>query len=317
MPYCLGIDTSNYTTSCALYDLERGTVEQRRRPLRVLEGQLGLRQNDAVFLHNSALPDLISELLPKAAGISAVGVSDRPRRAKDSYMPCFCVGAGYGRAIASALGAPLFCFSHQEGHIASALYSVGALPLLSRRFLAFHVSGGTTELVLVSRDGQVFFAELIGRTLDISAGQLIDRTGLCLGLSFPCGAGLSRLAEGAAAARPASVCIKGGDCCLSGVENLAKRLLADGACAGGVAAFVLESVRVALEGMLTQALKRCGDLPVLMAGGVMASAMLRDYFSKRYGALCATPEFAGDNAAGAALLAGRAINARKGENAHV
>jgi len=310
MPYFLGLDTSNYTTSCALYD-PRGTITaDKRRPLPVDKGERGIRQNDAVFLHNAALPELISALKKDAPGdILAVGASDRPRRAQGSYMPCFTVGAGYGQAAASCLGVPFYAFSHQQGHIAAALFSAGALALLSETFLAFHVSGGTTELVLVSPRGRDFHAEPVGRTLDISAGQLIDRAGVRMGLSFPCGPELERLAQNAEPSRRPSVCVKGGDCCLSGVENLAEGLINDGADKGAVAAFVLESVIGALDGMLSHALGRFGGLPVLMAGGVTACAALREHFAERYGAVCASPEYAGDNAAGAAILACRAFDA--------
>lgn len=308
MPYFLGLDTSNYTTSCALYDPHEGRLAEQRRPLPVEKGQRGLRQNDAVFLHNAALPKLLSSLMPEASGdILAVGASDRPRSIEGSYMPCFTVGAGYGQAIACSLGVPYYPFSHQQGHIAAALYSAGAMELLSERFLAFHVSGGTTELVLVSPHGRDFQTELVGRTLDISAGQLIDRTGVRMGLSFPCGAELEKLAQNAEPVRRPSVCVKGGDCCLSGVENLAEGLINGGADAGSVAAFVIMSVIGALDGMLSHALSRFGDLPVLMAGGVTACAALREHFTGRYGAVCASPQLAGDNAAGAAILACRAF----------
>lgn len=309
MLYFLGLDTSNYTTSCALYD-PRGTITEQRRPLPVEKGQRGLRQNDAVFLHNAALPKLLSSLLPGPTGdILAVGASDRPRLEEGSYMPCFTVGAGYGQAIACSLGVPYYAFSHQQGHIAAALFSAGALGLLSERFLAFHVSGGTTELVIVSPRGRDFQTEPVGRTLDISAGQLIDRTGVRMGLSFPCGEKMEKLAQNAEPARRPSVCVKDGDCCLSGVENLAEGLVKGGANAGGVAAFVIMSVIGALDGMLSHALSRFGDLPVLMTGGVAACAALREHFAGRYGAICASPKYAGDNAAGAAILACRAHGA--------
>ena len=62
MPYYLGIDTSNYTTSCALYNSDTDTVVHRKKLLPVKKGELGLRQSDAVFHHTVQLPELMREL---------------------------------------------------------------------------------------------------------------------------------------------------------------------------------------------------------------------------------------------------------------
>lgn len=145
----LGLDTSNYTTSCALW--EDGSILQKKKLLPVREGQLGLRQSDAVFHHTQQLPELMESLFRESPGpVNAIGVSARPRTQEGSYMPCFTVGYGAARSLAAVLGIPCHVFSHQDGHIAAALYSAGQLSLLKREFLAFHVSGGTTEAVLVS-----------------------------------------------------------------------------------------------------------------------------------------------------------------------
>ena len=136
----LGIDTSNYTTSAARYD-GAAVAANRKLPLPVSPGQRGLRQSDAVFHHTRQLPVLLAELLPDP-DLAVLGVSDRPRQTEDSYMPCFLTGLGHAQALGAALGLPVLRFSHQQGHIAAALYSAGRLDLLERDFLAFHVSGG-------------------------------------------------------------------------------------------------------------------------------------------------------------------------------
>ena len=193
MPVCLGIDTSNYTTSVALFDGMRGY--NLGRLLEVPEGALGLRQSDALFQHVKRLPLLIHQLRTEGkldAPISAVGASVKPRWVEGSYMPCFLAGESQGRSLADLLHVPFYPCAHQQGHIAAAAWSAGRAELLDRPHLAWHLSGGTTELVLVEPAGATVECTCIGGTSDISAGQLIDRTGKLLNLTFPAGSrGLS------------------------------------------------------------------------------------------------------------------------------
>ena len=220
-------------------------------------------------------------------------------------MPCFTVGLTYARLLSTALEVPFYTFSHQAGHIAAALYSSGSLSLLKQPFLAFHVSGGTTEALLVSPDDQrIFSCQLAAKTLDLNAGQLIDRVGVMLGLGFPAGPALERLtltceSKGLRGARPS---MKGNDCCLSGGENLCIKLLRQGKEPAYIAAFCLEYVKAALDQMCRGLLERYGRLPVVFAGGVMSNSILREYFSKQYGAMFAEPQFSSDNAGGVGVL---------------
>ena len=148
----LGIDTSNYTTSAAIYNGKE--VIQNKLLLPVKEGEKGLRQSDAVFHHTVRLYPVFEQLLAQCEGeIAAVGVSEKPRDAQGSYMPCFLVGVNTAHCIAASLRKPVHGFSHQAGHIAAALYSVGRLDLISQKFIAFHVSGGTTDAVLCENAG--------------------------------------------------------------------------------------------------------------------------------------------------------------------
>ena len=116
--YYLGIDTSNYTTSLALYNSEDNSVIQSKKLLPVKQGELGLRQSDALFHHTKQLPELFKELFKDFIGeIKAVGVSVKPRNAEGSYMPCFLAGESVATAISSANDIPLHKTSHQVGHI--------------------------------------------------------------------------------------------------------------------------------------------------------------------------------------------------------
>ena len=100
----LGLDTSNYTTSAAFFgdgEMDSGMI------LPVKEGEIGLRQSDAVFHHTRQLPEVLSMLGDKIGEAKVIGVSERPRDAKDSYMPCFLVGIGAAQMLAQALGVPV------------------------------------------------------------------------------------------------------------------------------------------------------------------------------------------------------------------
>ena len=310
MSLFLGIDTSNYTTSVALYDSATGEIAQKKQLLPVREGQLGLRQSDAVFHHTAQLHTLFGELLEgvNPREIAAIGVSTRPRPVDGSYMPCFTVGENTAKILSSALRVPLFEYSHQEGHIAAALYSSKRDDLFDREFLAFHVSGGTTEAVIAKGDGFGFSVEPAAKTLDLNAGQAVDRVGLMLGLRFPCGMELERLAAQNAGKIKVRPTLKGCDCCLSGVENRCQKLIKEGRSREYVAAFCIEYIRVTLAAMTDAAFETHGVMPVVYAGGVMSNKMIKNSFEEKYNAVFAEPVFSSDNAAGIAYLCFRKFN---------
>ena len=166
----IGIDTSNYTTSIAWFDGKNG--KNCSRLLDVRQGELGLRQSDALFAHVKRLPTLAEELFcgTDRSTICAVGVSSRPRAVEGSYMPCFLAGVSAAKTAAAVLGVPCYEFSHQQGHIAAALWSAGRMDLMERPHLAWHLSGGTTELLLVTPCHKNVHAEKIGGSSDISGG---------------------------------------------------------------------------------------------------------------------------------------------------
>ncbi len=317
MKYFLGIDTSNYRTSVALCDGNGNIVKQVRKLLEVKDGGLGLRQSEALFAHTKALPSIMEEI--GEYKLTAVGYSARPRDVQGSYMPCFLAGESVARAVSAVCGAPSYDFSHQAGHIEAARYSVSLNPenqkLLERepfapdgRFLAFHVSGGTTEALLVD-NGRV---TLLGKTLDLNAGQVIDRVGVMLGMSFPCGAELEALAGNAERSKGVKISVKGFDCNLAGVENMAKKRLSNGESPSAVAAFTLDSVLKTLDKMTENLVASYPELPILYAGGVMACSRIKKGLSKKYRAVFALPEFSGDNAYGIALLAKNKFEQNKG-----
>lgn len=304
MPSFLGIDTSNYTTSVAVYDTEKGMLHAKKL-LPVKQGECGLRQSDAVFHHTQQLPEIIKKVFSQFDGkIDAIGVSSVPRDVEGSYMPCFTVGLSTAKILSEVMRVPLYTYSHQSGHIAAALFSAEKTELMKTPFLAFHVSGGTTEAVFVKPDSEkVFSAELVAKTLDLNAGQVIDRIGVMLGLSFPCGRELEQLALKNTERLSGKATLKGTDCCLSGVENICRKMYENGASKEKVSAECLLYVEKALDGMCGKLLDMYGNIPVLFAGGVMSNSIIREHLSSKYNALFAKPEFSSDNAAGIAFLA--------------
>ena len=299
----LGFDTSNYTTSAALFFPETGEVRQEKKLLPVPQGQKGLRQSDCVFHHTIQLPQVTEALLQNPVQISAVCASATPRMQEGSYMPCFLVGTGAGKIAAKTNGAPYFETSHQHGHIAAAAFGAGRLDLLNERFLAFHVSGGTTEAVLAEPDEkEIFRCTLVAQSLDLKAGQAIDRAGVMLGLPFPCGAALEQLAAKSGRVFSIRPTLRDGCPSLSGVENKCRAMLENGESPEDVAAFCLQAVAAALEAMTEHLRQTYGDLPLLYAGGVMSNTMIRERFTARFGAHFAPPALSADNAAGTAIL---------------
>ncbi len=308
----LGIDTSNYTTSLALaFD---GGFLQVRRILEVKKGECGLRQSDALFLHTVNLPELFEELFRKYrerfgkdAKIDAVAYSAYPRDTEGSYMPCFLAGKSAASGIAGALSVPLMKFSHQAGHIMAAVKTCGDTESLGDEFLAMHLSGGTTELVHAKRDAEIgFSAEIAGDTADISAGQLVDRAGVMLGLKFPCGGELEKLAAQAGNAKgikPLRVVLREGRLNMSGAENRIAALVQSGEDAGKIAYFTLDFVAKNVIALANSAREKHPGLPIIFAGGVMRNQIIRKKICDALdGVLFADVELSSDNAVGTAFL---------------
>ena len=311
----LALDTSNYTTSAAAFDGREG--ENVGRLLQVRPGELGLRQSDALFQHVKQLPQLMEQLASQGQleNIQAVGASTRPRAVEGSYMPCFLAGTSQAQCLARTLGVPFFAFSHQQGHLAAAAWSAGRLDLLEGPLLAWHLSGGTTELLRAEpeQDGVAMTAEILGGTSDISAGQLIDRTGVLLGLQFPAGKALDGLSAQAEKVKPFPVKVENCTFSLSGIENKVKQMSEKGEAPETVARFALETVARAVVKATRQALERFPGLPVLCSGGVASNSLLRQVMERECGAIFAQPRFSTDNAMGTAILTWRALEPERAQ----
>ena len=302
----LGIDTSNYTTSVAACDVDGNVIANIKKLLDVKEGEKGLRQSDAVFAHVKNF-SVLAEQVRKEIGefeIEAVGVSIKPRDAEGSYMPCFLSGKAGAEMLAATYNVPISYFSHQAGHIMAALYSSGVInELMNRSFVAFHVSGGTTEALYVKPNSHSFDVDIIADTADISAGQAIDRAGVMMGLKFPCGKELEVYASEYKGKLPkAKICVKDGKCNLSGLENIAQKLYEETGDKAYVSAYVLNFVGQTLVALTEQIREKYPDAPIVYAGGVMSNGILKQRLSAFEDTYFAEPAFSADNAAGIALL---------------
>ena len=308
----LGIDTSNYATSLAVFCTEaKEVVCASKRFLPVKEGELGLRQSDAVFHHTVALPQMLQELAEKVSfeSISAIGVSARPRPVPGSYMPCFLTGLGIAQAMGIAKSVPVVETTHQQGHIAAALFATGQANLFTQETLVFHISGGTTELLLC-KDGNVLCT--VGQSTDLYAGQAVDRIGGKLGFAFPAGAALSMLAVTCTQAikpKP-KTSVQGSDCSFSGLENQCNALLQQGAEKAYVAHYCLAAIADTVLKMIAAAKEQYPKADVVCAGGVMSSEIIKQRVQKVLPKTYFVPaQYASDNAIGVAILTARQVGA--------
>ncbi len=321
MKAVLGIDTSCYTTSAALAGVSGRVLASARRLLEVEEGERGLMQSQGLFQHVKRLPDMIADVMQKApqAEIVAVCASTRPRPAQESYMPVFRAGESQARAAAALLRVPFYPVSHQEGHVRAAMVDAGIEA--DKPFLALHLSGGTTE-ILLSEAGEL---TLLGGSLDLHAGQLVDRTGVRMKLGFPAGPALEKLAmAGVAQERPKGmigVSVKGVNCCMAGAENKVVRMMDEGGMSREqIAAEVFDFLARTIGRQIEAACAQTGCRQALLAGGVSSSLLLRDMLRERARKrrldcrLCfARPELSGDNAVGVALLGVERYKTSEGE----
>lgn len=301
----LGLDTSNYTTSAAIFDSDTGEIRQKKKLLPVKEGEKGLRQSDALFHHIRQLPEVTDELI-RSCDIHAIGVSTRPRNIEGSYMPCFMAGETVAQSLSAIKNLPLYRTSHQVGHILAALYSCERLDLAlgDKQFIAFHVSGGTTDCLLCTPDpDEVIRCSEISSSLDLKAGQAVDRVGVMLGLHFPCGPELEKLALESTRKFKINPAMRDGSCSLSGVENICKKMLQDGEPSCDIALYCIKYIESAITKMTEYALNAHGNLPLIYAGGVMSNTIIKESITKRFAAHFAVPALSSDNACGVAIYA--------------
>ena len=308
MMITLGIDTSNYASSIAVIDYEKNEVLLNEKQfLPVKQGECGLRQQDAVFSHIKNLIDMLELVHSKfdLSRVQAVGVSVKPTNEEGSYMPCFLVGKLLSQMVKAVKDIPVIQTTHQDGHLNSALFSLNNESLYSQKIIVFHVSGGTTDMILVDNGNIV---ETVGSSNDLFAGQAVDRLGVKLGFPFPAGVYVSQLAQQCDETIKPKVSVKGLSCNLSGLQNQCEKLIADGRDNTYVCKYCLSFIARTLIKMAENARKEFGNLPIVFVGGVMSSGTVKEIVQENMeNTYFVQPVFSSDNAIGTAAVAARKV----------
>lgn len=305
----LAFDTSCYTSSVALMAADGTLLSDQRRVLAVPPKQRGLLQSEALFQHIHNVPDFL-EILAKTYDfreIKAIGCSVKPRPVDDSYMPVFLGGEKIGRSVAASLGVPFLEGSHQEGHMMAGWYSLGMLDQIPDTFLLCHFSGGTSEILLAEKEGQGrYHLTLKAFGNDLHAGQFVDRIGVLLGLQFPCGGELEKLAMGHKGDIPSvKIWVKDGEFSFSGQETAIRRMAEQGTASATVARAVEHTIAKTMKKVFQELFDATGVSTVLLAGGVMCNGYIKNYLREQLpdaSLYFADPRYASDNAVGVAAL---------------
>jgi len=308
----LGIETSCDDTGVALYD-----GASRRLLAPPVHSQVGLHDAYGGVVPELASRDHIRRLVPltrkvldsaskKIDDLGAVGYTEGP-----GLAGALLVGASFAHGLAGMLGIPVLGIHHLEGHLLS--------PLLSARppqfpFVALLVSGGHTQLMRVDGDGHY---RLLGETQDDAAGEAFDKTAKLLGLGYPGGPPLSRLAERGRPGRcrlPRPMLDSGDlDFSFSGLKTAVLMQLKSSPSPEDLARAFVDAVVEVLVAKCTRALEQEGLARLVVAGGVGANAQLRaalDAQAARRGfdVFYPEPELCTDNGAMIAFAAAQRLS---------
>ncbi len=300
MSTILALDTSNYTTSACIFNSESGVIWENRIMLKVENGACGIRQNDAVFLHTKNLSELFINC--PHINIDRVAASNKPSEKENSYMPCFNVGVSFASSISQLLKLPLYLYSHQKNHIAAAAYSGRCINILNSPFIAYHISGGTTDILFCQPNEFNFDVEKIGGTKDISCGQLIDRVGTMLGYNFPCGKLLQDNCVGELTGKIKLSSIDF-DYNFSGFQNIIQKMNDNSFDAHEICRYTLDVVYSFILKSVNDLRIKYGNIPVIFSGGVMSNLQISQALNNRLNNIYfSDPRFSIDNALGTAFL---------------
>jgi N6-L-threonylcarbamoyladenine synthase len=273
----IGIESSCDETAVAVYDLRRGLLSHR------LFSQVALHQAYGGVVPELASRDHVRRLLPLVQGALADAQSDKASIDAVAYtagpglIGALLVGAGFACGLAYAWNRPAVPVHHLEGHLLAPLLEADPPEF---PFLALLVSGGHTQLVDVAGLGRY---RILGETVDDAAGEAFDKTAKTLGLPYPGGAALARLAEGGVSGRfsfPRPMLDRPGlDFSFSGLKTAAQVALRgldlDEQTRADVARGFEDAVIDTLVEKSRRALRATGLSRLIVAGGVGANRKLR------------------------------------------
>ena len=304
----LGFDTSCYTTSIAAISLDKDIILNEKIILKVKKDCKGLRQSEAVFQHVNNMGEISEIIKSKLKNYNVVGVcaSSKPRPVDNSYMPVFSVGYNFGKLISTINNCPFYETSHQENHIEASLFDNNLNN--QNRFLAVHMSGGTTEILLVEKKNNKYNIEIVGGSLDVSFGQLIDRLGVNLNYNFPCGKYIDenalkcekKIEQGL------KTSVKEGYMNLSGIENQINKIINDYD-SEYISKILLDTLVRCMYKSLIFVCEKYNINEVLFGGGVSASKYINKELSnklknKKIKSYFTKPQYATDNSLGCAII---------------
>ena len=304
----IGIDTSCYTTSIAAISLGKKVIFNEKIMLNVKEGNNGLRQSEAVFQHINNLGEISEKIkdISKKYNIKGICVSQKPRPIKDSYMPVFMVGYNFAKTLSTLIGCKLYETTHQENHIEASLFTNNIID--KNNFLSIHMSGGTTEILLVNKEKDNYNIEIVGGTKDISFGQLIDRIGVKLGYKFPAGKYIDEDATKCIEKieKGLKTSVKDGYMNLSGLENQINNLIENNS-KEYIAKILLDSIVRNIYKSILYISKNYNLNEVVFAGGVSASKYIKKELNSKLKKENIYPyfteaEYSTDNALGCAII---------------
>lgn len=305
----LGIETSCDETGVAVYDSARGLLADAvhsQAPIHARYG--GVVPELASRDHIRKTQPLIRRVMDEAA-VGFDGLGGVAYTAGPGLVGALLVGASIGRALGFGLGVPAVGVHHMEGHLLAPMLEPEppAFP-----FVALLVSGGHTQLVEVAAMGEY---RLLGESLDDAAGEAFDKVGKMLGLPYPGGPHVARLAASGEAGRfefPRPMTGRPGlDFSFSGLKTAVRAAVAEHAGGAGapdertradIARAFEEAVTDTLAIKCRRALERTGLKTLVIAGGVSANARLRERLEAEAGEagarlFHARPEFCTDNGA--------------------
>lgn len=288
----LGIETSCDDTGVALYDPRRGIIAQAVSSQdHIHEAYGGVVPELASRDHIRKLSPLVKKVLAEA-GLSMHDVTGIAYTAGPGLPGALMTGAAFGRALAQALQVPSVGVHHMEGHLLA--------PLISEEhpdcpFLALLVSGGHTQIVLVQAIGSY---RILGESLDDAVGEAFDKVARMLGLGFPGGPEIARIAQAGDACAidfPRPMTDRPGlELSFSGLKTAVRNLVAlrspiDSEARADIAASFQQAVIDTLRIKVGRALEETGIGQLVVAGGVSANKCLREEFRRRLKAKCFFP----------------------------
>ena len=300
----LGLETSCDETGVALYDSGRGLLSH------ALYSQVALHAEYGGVVPELASRDHVRKLLPlidqamRQAGVGREDIGGVAYTAGPGLIGALLVGASVGRSLAWSWGVPAVAVHHMEGHLLAPMLEDEAPGF---PFVALLVSGGHSQLVRVDGVGRY---RLLGDTLDDAAGEAFDKTAKLLGLGYPGGPELARLAEQGNPGRftfPRPMTDRPGlDFSFSGLKTFARNTREqhgdDAQTRADIALAFQTAVVETFAIKCRRALRETGIRRLVIAGGVSANTALRQRLAELAGAEQAEiyyprPEFCTDNGA--------------------